>query len=744
MGENQRKSNSQKGRKFELVAPYGPAGDQGKVIDTMTQSLSEGNREQTILGVTGSGKTFMMASIVNNLQRPTLVIAHNKTLAAQLAEEFKRFFPNNAVHYFVSYYDYYQPESYIPRSDTYIEKQTQINEEIDRLRNAATQSLLTRKDVLIVASVSCIYGLGNPEDFAALKIDLESGQKYKIDKIIRKLIDLQFVRTNADLKRGMFRLRGDNLELIPSGEEVGYRFSFFGDELELIQSFQPVTGNGLETIDHYTIFPAKQYVTTQEKIQNAISKIESELLDRVDYFNKEGMLLQAQRIKERTSNDLEMLQTLGYVGGIENYSVYFDGREFGEPPTTLLDYFPDDTLTFIDESHITLSQISAMYSGDRSRKQTLVDYGFRLPSAMNNRPLRIEEFYAKQNQLIYVSATPGNFEFGKTDAITKNINVEKIKRDPDAKITIAEAIIRPTGLLDPEIILKPVSNQVDDVLEQVRRRVAKGQRVLITTLTKKFAEELDIYFKQINVKSAYIHSDVETIDRIDILSDLRRGKYDVLIGINLLREGLDLPEVSLVAIFDADKEGFLRSKTSLVQIIGRAARHSEGQVIMYADNITDSMKYAISETERRRETQMQYNLEHGITPTTTVRDIKTIADDLREEIENDDDFGKSGAEYGVDGWQPIEDKDKVMFTFDEKKSRHRGKSIHSDETNDRRSTRGRQVYASFDEQKAALYEEIKALNLTISELNDRLQIAVDAMNFEEAAAIRDLVQEKIN
>jgi excinuclease ABC subunit B len=737
------KATSQQNRKFELVSPYGPAGDQAHVIDTITSSLDEGNREQTILGVTGSGKTFMMASIVNNLQRPTLVIAHNKTLAAQLAEEFKRFFPNNAVHYFVSYYDYYQPESYIPRSDTYIEKQTQINEEIDRLRNAATQSLLTRKDVLIVASVSCIYGLGNPEDFAALKIDLEKSKKYKIDKIIRKLIDLQFVRTNLDLKRGMFRLRGDNLELIPSSEEIGYRFSFYEDELELIQSFQPVTGQALETIDSYTIFPAKQYVTTQEKIQQSIVKIENELVDRVDFFNKEGMLLQAQRIKERTYNDLEMLQTLGYVGGIENYSVYFDGRDFGEPPTTLLDYFPDDCITFIDESHMTLSQISAMYSGDRSRKQTLVDYGFRLPSAMNNRPLKIDEFYKKMSQLVYVSATPGNFEFGKTDAITKNVNVEKIQRDSAAKITIAEAIIRPTGLIDPEIILKPVKNQVDDVLEQVRRRVANGQRVLITTLTKRFAEELDLYFKQINVKSAYIHSDVETMDRIDILSDLRRGKYDVLIGINLLREGLDLPEVSLVAIFDADKEGFLRSKTSLVQIIGRAARHSEGQVIMYGDIITDSMRYAIDETDRRREVQKKYNQEHGITPTNVVRDLKTIADDLREEIDQDDSYGKSGATYTTTGWQPAE-KDKVMFTFDEKKSRRRGKSIHTEDTQDRKSNRGKQVYAGFDEQKEAFAKDLKSQNLTIAELKDRLQISIDAMNFEEAAALRDLVDEKMH
>ncbi len=735
-------SQSQSGSHFQLVSPYGPAGDQAKVIDEITQSIESNNKEQTILGVTGSGKTFMMASIVQNLQKPTLVIAHNKTLAAQLAEEFKKFFPNNAVHYFVSYYDYYQPESYIPRSDTYIEKQTQINEEIDRLRNAATQSLLTRKDVLIVASVSCIYGLGNPEDFAALKIDLEVSQNYKIDKIIRKLIDMQFVRTSLDLKRGTFRVRGDNLELIPSSEEIGYRFSFYGDHLELIESFHPVTGKSLEVIQKYTIFPAKQYVTTQEKIQQAISKIEAEMVDRVEHFNQKGLLLQAQRIKDRTANDLEMLQTLGYVGGIENYSIYFDGREDGEPPTTLLDYFPDDSTFFIDESHMTLSQISAMYSGDRSRKETLVEYGFRLPSALNNRPLKINEFFRKINQIVYVSATPGEFEFGKSNYISKGPNRVEIERDPNGKINVSTAIIRPTGLIDPEIILKPVKNQVDDILEQVRRRTSRGQRVLITTLTKRFAEELDLYFKQINIKSAYIHSDVDTMERIDILSDLRRGKYDVLIGINLLREGLDLPEVSLVAIFDADKEGFLRSKTSLVQIVGRAARHVEGQVIMYGESITDSMRFAIEETERRRAIQQTYNKEHNINPTTVVRGIKTIADDLREEMDKNEDYGKSGAVYTTTGWQPLNSDESKMFQFDEPKKRRRSNSIHTEETPDRKSNKGKQVYANFEEEKSVYYQDVKKMNLSISELKERLQIAIDAMNFEEAAALRDVLQEK--
>ncbi|NJL96227.1 excinuclease ABC subunit UvrB [Candidatus Gracilibacteria bacterium] len=582
------KSSTQTSKPFRIHSDYDPAGDQGKVIQDIISSINQGNREQTIEGVTGSGKTYMMAKMVEKLQRPTLVIAHNKTLAAQLAEEFKRFFPNNAVHYFVSYYDYYQPESYIPRSDTYIEKQTQINEEIDRLRNASTQALLTRKDVLIVASVSCIYGLGNPEDFEALKLDMRIGENYRLDKIIRRLVDMQFIRTNSDLRRGVFRLLGDTLEVMPSSEENCYRFMFFGDVLEKIQAFDYVTGNIIEEMNEYIIFPAKQYVTTQEKINSALDRIRTDMEMQFEKFNKEGKLLQAQRIRERTENDLEMLKNLGFVGGIENYSVYFDGREDGQPPTTLIDYFPENSLTFIDESHITLSQIGAMYNGDRSRKINLVDYGFRLPSAMNNRPLQKEEFFDKVNQLVYVSATPGDYELANSAIISK-------------------AIIRPTGLLDPLIRLKPVKDQVDDVLEQVRHRVENGQRVLITTLTKKFAEELDLYFKQINVKSAYIHSDVETLDRLDILSDLRRGKYDVLIGINLLREGLDLPEVSLVAIFDADKEGFLRSKRSLIQIIGRAARHVNGEVIMYADKVTDSMKNAIEETEKRREIQQAYN-----------------------------------------------------------------------------------------------------------------------------------------
>jgi excinuclease ABC subunit B len=735
-------SSAQSTKPFRLESPYDPAGDQGKVIDFISQGVKDKQREQTIQGVTGSGKTYMMAKIVEEIQKPTLVIAHNKTLAAQLAEEFKRFFPDNAVHYFVSYYDYYQPESYIPRSDTYIEKQTQINEEIERLRNATTQALLTRKDVLIVASVSCIYGIGDPEDFRALSVEFEVGQTYKLDRLARRLVDLQFNRTNLDLSRGMFRIRGDILEMVPSGEDIGYRFSFFGDELEMIESFDLVTNHSIEKMEKYSAYPAKQYVTTQEKINNAIENIEEDLVKQVESFEKQGLLLPADRIRQRTQNDIEMLQMLGYCSGIENYSIYFDNRKDGEAPSTLLDYFPADSLTFIDESHITLPQISAMYNGDRSRKNTLVQYGFRLPSALNNRPLKINEFYQKIDSAIYVSATPGDFELGVSKKIGKSKDAkELVHREHVDTVPTVEAVIRPTGLLDPEIVLKPVANQVDDVLEQVKQRVKNGQRVLITTLTKKFAEELDIYFKQINLKSAYIHSDVDTLDRLDILADLRRGKYDVLIGINLLREGLDLPEVSLVAIFDADKEGFLRSRTSLVQIIGRAARHTEGTVIMYADTVTRSMKLAMDETNRRRDMQVAYNNEHGIIPQNAKRELKSIVDDVREEVEKDENYGKRGARYTSDGW--VEESLDAAMEIESRYSRKgkSGKSIHNQRTRQLQSQQGKQVYDQFDQQVQEIKDKIKQEKYSYSELKERLQIAVDAMNFEEASAISEILSQ---
>lgn len=729
-----KQNNSGVKSRFVLNADYSPAGDQPKVISDIYNSLNQNNFEQTILGVTGSGKTYMMASIVEKLQKPTLVIAHNKTLAAQLAEEFRQFFPENAVHYFVSYYDYYQPESYIPRSDTYIEKQTQINDEIDRFRNASTQAILTRPDTLIVASVSCIYGLGNPEDINALKIELIKGQTYKLDKLVRRLIDQQYVRTDLDLKRGYFRLRGDTLEIWPTGEERGYRFNFFGDLLESIQIFEQVTRHTLSELDDYTIFPARQFVTTAEKVTNAIVKIEEDLEKQLKYFIDQNMLLPAERLKQRTQNDIEMLKNVGFVNGIENYSSYFDGRLPGEPPTTLLDYFPDDFITFVDESHITIPQVGGMYAGDRSRKNTLVEYGFRLPSALDNRPLKKDEFYTKMKQLVYVSATPSPFELERS-------------------VVISEAIIRPTGLLDPEIQLKPTATQVDDILEQVRTRVKKGQRVLITTLTKKFAEELDLYLKQLNIKSAYIHSDVDTIERIDIIRDLRTGVYDVLIGINLLREGLDLPEVSLVAIFDADKEGFLRSKTSLIQTIGRAARHEEGLVVMYADKITDSMRFAMDETVRRRAIQEAYNQAHGITPHSTKRKIQTIADDLRGEMESDEEYGESGAMLTPFGFvESIKDKKKTFDEFsiapqgnyrDKRKATKAAQNEAWQAANKPVQTRRKlQVFANFEDKKEQYGAELRELDLRMDELKDRLQIAVDALDFEMAAALRDLVKER--
>ncbi|EGT3615602.1 excinuclease ABC subunit UvrB [Clostridium perfringens] len=591
---------------FRIKSKFKPTGDQPKAIDTLVKSIESGNRGQTLLGVTGSGKTFTMANIIERTQKPTLILAHNKTLAAQLCAEFKEFFPDNIVEYFVSYYDYYQPEAYVPQTDTFIEKDASINDEIDKLRHSATSALLERRDVIIVASVSCIYGLGNPEEYKKLTLSLRPGMVKDRDEVIKKLIEIQYERNDIDFARGTFRVRGDNLDVIPSSSSSkGIRVEFFGDEIDRIREFDVLTGNIIGERQHVLITPASHFAASHETLEKSISVIEDELEDRLKVLTAEDKILEAQRLKQRTNYDIEMIREMGYCQGIENYSRILDGRAPGTPPQTLLDYFPEDFLMFIDESHVTLPQVRAMYAGDRSRKTSLVDFGFRLPCAFDNRPLKFSEFESKINQVVFVSATPGEYEI-------------------DHSNTVAEQIIRPTGLLDPVIEIRPIQGQIDDLYGEIQRTVQRGFRVLITTLTKRMAEDLTKYLKDLNVKATYMHSDIDTLERMKIIRELRLGEVDVLIGINLLREGLDIPEVALVAILDADKEGFLRSETSLIQTIGRAARNSESKVIMYADNITKSMNKSIKETERRRIIQMEYNEEHDITPTTVIKGVRDI------------------------------------------------------------------------------------------------------------------------
>ncbi len=615
---------------FELVSEYKPTGDQPEAIKYLVNGINEGKKFQTLLGVTGSGKTFTMANIIKETQKPTLVLAHNKTLAGQLYSEFKEFFPNNRVEYFVSYYDYYQPEAYIASSDTYIEKDASINDEIDKLRHSATASLFETRDVIVVASVSCIYGLGDPIDYENMIVSLRPGMQKDRNEIMRKLINMQYLRNEMDFKRGTFRAKGDILEIFPSNkEETAIRVEFWGDEIEKISEINPLTGKSVATREHVMIYPNSHYVTSKDKLERAIVTIEQEMEERKKYFEDNKKLIEAQRIEERTNFDIEMLKETGFCQGIENYSRHISGREAGSPPYTLFDYFPDDYLLLIDESHATVPQVRAMYNGDRARKESLVNYGFRLPSAFDNRPLKFEEFEERVNQCIFVSATPADYE--KTHA----------------KENVVEQIIRPTGLLDPKIVVKPTENQIDDLMEQIAEQTAKGDRTLVTTLTKKMAEDLTAYLRNAGIRVRYMHSEIKALERMEIIRDLRIGEFDVLVGINLLREGLDIPEVSLVAILDADKEGFLRSERSLIQTIGRAARNTEGRVIMYADELTESMEKAITETNRRRAIQEEYNKKHGITPQTirkSVRDVikATIVEDLQ-------------SEYGINKDESVED-----------------------------------------------------------------------------------------
>lgn len=629
-------------RRFEIVSDFKPTGDQPAAIEQLTDGVvNKGLKHQTMLGVTGSGKTFTMAGIIEATQKPTLIIAHNKTLAAQLAAEFQEFFPHNSVQYFVSYYDYYQPEAYVPQSDTYIEKESDVNEEIDRLRHAATRALLTRRDTIIVASVSCIYGLGSPEEYRSVVLNIKKGTEPGLRKVVRKLVDMYYERNDMEMIRGRFRLRGDTLEIMPAYEELAVRVQFFGDEVERITQLDPLTGEVLAEVDELDIFPGKHFITPEEEFGEALQEIEQEMETQLELFREQGKLLEAERIEQRTRFDLEMLRETGSCAGIENYSRPLGRRPPGSAPWTLLDYFADDYLMFIDESHITLPQIRGMFHGDLARKRTLVDFGFRLPSAIDNRPLSFEEFETRVNQIVYVSATPGPYE-----AAHEEQRVEQI--------------IRPTGLIDPEIVIRPTESQIDDLLHEIQETTKRNERVLVTTLTKRMAEELSDYLREMGVRVHYLHSEINTLERTEILRDLRLGVYDVVVGINLLREGLDLPEVSLVAILDADKEGYLRSNTSLIQTIGRAARHEHGRVVMYADRITDSMKKAISETERRREIQAAHNAEHGIVPQSIVKEVRDITQRVRQVAETKTPYVTAGDLPKDDLTRLVKDIEKQM------------------------------------------------------------------------------------